>query len=204
MVRLCDQDAKALDGLFSRYSRLVYGIAFRILRDSGEAEEAVQESFLYVYRKALTFDPRKGSARAWIVQVAYSRARDRKDQLSRRGFYVRRNIDSLDLEETLAGQEDLESEIGAKLDLIRLQGAFNELTASQRETLEMFYFQDMELREISERLRKPLGNIRHHYYRGLERLRRNVFVKRVRSRNGTDSGARPAWQVREALFSGAD
>ena len=181
MALMSAQDSQALDLLFSRHSRLVYSIALRILHDAGEAEEVVQECFLYVYRKALAFEPSRGSAKVWIVQVAYSRARDRKAHLSRRGFYVRKDIDSLELEDTLAGQEDVESEIGARLDFGRLECAFNDLTALQRETLKLFYFEDMGLREISERLHEPLGNVRHHFYRGLERLRRSAMVERLRN-----------------------
>src|SRR4030081_2703200 len=72
------KDSKALELLFNRYSRLVFGIALRILNDHSEAEEVVQEAFFYIYQKSLIFDPLKGSAKGWVVQVAFSRARDRK------------------------------------------------------------------------------------------------------------------------------
>jgi len=175
------EDPKALDLLFSRYSRLVYGIAFRILRNSGEAEEVVQECFLYIFRKPLSFEPSKGSARVWIVQVAYSRARDRKAQLLRQGFYVRGNYDPGEMDTILANQNDLEREIGARLDLDRLRQAFNDLSVVQRRTIQLFYFEDMELREISEYLHEPLGNVRHHFYRGLERLRKSAIAERLRN-----------------------
>ena len=178
MCGLQAKDSKALELLFSRYSRLVFGIALRILNDHSEAEEVVQEAFFYIYQKALIFDPLKGSAKGWIVQVAFSRARDRKAHLSRRGFYSGTDIDSLD--DTLLGQNDVEREIGARLDFSQLQCAFDDLTHMQRQTLEMFYFEGMALREISERLHEPFGNVRHHFYRGLERLRKSPAVKRLR------------------------
>jgi hypothetical protein len=56
MARVQAEDAAALNLLFDRYSRLVLGIALRILRDYGEAEEIVQETFFYIYRKAALFD----------------------------------------------------------------------------------------------------------------------------------------------------
>jgi RNA polymerase sigma-70 factor, ECF subfamily len=171
-------DAKAFEVLFCRYSRLVFGIASRILRDYSEAEEVVQETFLYVYRKATLFDAEKGGAKAWIVQIAFSRALDRKAHLARRGFYVGTEIESLD--DTLVGKADVEREIGAKLDLAHLQKAFEELTEMQRRTLELFYFEGFELKEISERLHEPFGNVRHHFYRGLERLRKSPSVQRLR------------------------
>ncbi len=177
------QDSDALGILFGRHSRLVYSIALGILPAAGEAEEVVQECFLYVYRKAFAYEPSRGSVKVWIVQVAYSRARDRKAHLSRRGFYLHADLDSPELEDSLAGQKDVESEIGTRLDFSRLQCAFDDLTEVQRETLSLYYFEDMELREISLRLREPLGNIRHHFYRGLDRLRRSALAERLRNHN---------------------
>jgi len=63
MGRLRTNDATALDLLFDRYSRLVLGIALRVLRDYGEAEDVVQEVFFHVFQKASLFDPQKGSAK---------------------------------------------------------------------------------------------------------------------------------------------
>jgi RNA polymerase sigma-70 factor, ECF subfamily len=178
MVDLQAKNSRALELLFNRYSRLVFGIALRILGDHSEAEEVVQESFFYLYQKASLFDPARGSAKGWVVQIAFSRARDRKAHLARRGFYAGTDIDSLD--DALQGRCDMEREIEAKLDFSQLQLAFEDLTPMQRQTLEMFYFEGMELREISVQLHEPFGNVRHHFYRGLERLRRSPAVKRLR------------------------
>jgi RNA polymerase sigma-70 factor, ECF subfamily len=172
------KDAKGLDLLFGRYSRLVFGIALRIVHDHSEAEDVVQEVFFNLYQKAILYDPAKGTAKGWVVQVAFSRARDRKAHLLRRGFYSGTDIDSLD--DTLVGQNDVEHQVGVRLDFSHLQCAFDELTPMQRQTLELFYFEGLELREISEQLREPFGNVRHHFYRGLERLRKSPAVKRLR------------------------
>jgi RNA polymerase sigma-70 factor (ECF subfamily) len=178
MAGLQAKNAKALDLLFSRYSRLVLGIALRILNDRNEAEDVVQEVFFSLYQKAILYDPAKGTAKGWIVQVAFSRARDRRAHLGRRGFYSGTDIESLD--DTLVGQTDVEHEVGVRLDFSQLQCAFEDLTIVQRKTLELFYFEGLDLREISERLREPFGNVRHHFYRGLERLRKSPAVKRLR------------------------
>ena len=172
------KDPKGLDLLFTRYSRLVFGIALRILNDKSEAEEVVQEVFFSLYQKALLFDPAKGSAKGWVVQIAFSRARDRRAHLLRRGFYSGTDIESLD--DTLQGRDDVEREVGLRIDCSHLLAAFDDLTQMQRRTLELFYFQGLELREISQRLNEPFGNVRHHFYRGLERLRKSPAVKRLR------------------------
>src|SRR6267378_6044004 len=102
MAGLQVKDSKALELLFGRYSKLVFGIGLRILNDHSEAEEVVQEAFFYIYQKALLFDPSKGSAKGWVVQIAFSRARDRKAHLSRRGYYAGTDIEFLN--DTLVGQ----------------------------------------------------------------------------------------------------
>ncbi len=178
MVRVEEREPKALEILFDRYSRLVRGIAIRTLKDYGEAEDALQDTFLYVYRRAALFDPRKGSFKAWIVQVAFHRALDRKSRLSRDGYYLGTEIYSVD--DTLPGATDLDREIGSRLDRAQLKRAFAEIPEAQRRTLEMYYFEGLELREIAEKRNEPLGNVRHHYYRGLEQLRKSAFVGKFR------------------------
>jgi RNA polymerase sigma-70 factor (ECF subfamily) len=180
MVRLQSSDSTALDVLFDRYSRLVLGIALRVLHDYGEAEDVVQDVFFHVFQKATLFDRSKGSAKGWIVQVAYHRALDKRAHLGRRGFYLGTDVESLD--DTLLGETDLDREIGARLNRAQLEKAFEELPEMQRRTLELFYFEGLDLREISKTLNEPLPNVRHHYYRGLAKLRKSAFVKKLREK----------------------
>jgi RNA polymerase sigma-70 factor (ECF subfamily) len=175
VLQLTPKGSSDIDFLFKRYSRLVLGTAYRILRDPSEAEEVVQEVFFYLCRKSHLFDESKGSLKAWIRQIASSRALDRKLYLARRGFYADGDIASLQLRE----EADLEQEIDAKLTRKHLQSAFSGLTARQRRTIEFFYFEGLDLREISEQLGEPLGRVRHHLYRGLERLRKSSLLHRL-------------------------
>jgi RNA polymerase sigma-70 factor, ECF subfamily len=177
MARVQGKDPRGLDLLYERYSHLVFGIAFRILRDRSEAEEVVQETFLSVYQKASLFDPAKGTAKGWLVQIAFSRGRDRRAHLLRRGFYSGTDIEGLD--DTLQGHTDVEREVGLRIDFSHLLSAFEDLTPMQRKTLKLFYFEGLELREISQRLHETFGNVRHHFYRGLEGLRKSPAVKRL-------------------------
>src|ERR1700719_3663601 len=169
MARLQSSHSDALEILFTRYSRLVLSIARGVVRDPGEAEDVVQEVFFYLYKKSNLFDGSKGSVKNWVLQIALHRALDRKAHLARRGFYLGTDLASLG--DTLLGETDLDREIGAKLNRTQLEKAFEELPESQRVTLELFYFEGLDLREISRKLNQPLGNTRHYFYRGLERLR---------------------------------
>ncbi|HEY6066199.1 MAG TPA: sigma-70 family RNA polymerase sigma factor, partial [Thermoanaerobaculia bacterium] len=71
------RDADALGELYDRHSPRLLGLAYRILGESGEAEEVVQEVFLYAWRAAATFDPSRGSVIAWLLVATRSRAIDR-------------------------------------------------------------------------------------------------------------------------------
>jgi RNA polymerase sigma-70 factor (ECF subfamily) len=178
MAGLQKNDSNALNVLFDRYSCLVFTIALAVLHDRGEAEDVVQEAFFNLYEKSMLFNPSKGSTKTWIVRIALHRALDKKSYLARRGFYLSTEIDSLN--DTLLGDTDLDREVGATQARVQLDKAFEELPEMQRRTLELFYFQGLELREIVETLHEPLGNVRHHFYRGLERLRKSTFIQSLR------------------------
>src|SRR5579863_6104902 len=85
-VQIGDDDALGL--LFRRFSSIVNNIGWRILRDKTEADDLVQEVFLYIHRKSSLFDSSKGSARSWIVQVSYTQALLRRRRLKSQGFYA--------------------------------------------------------------------------------------------------------------------
>ena len=176
LAQLSAGEPQALNLIYDRYSRLVLSVALRVLHDYGEAEEIVQDAFFQVFQKASLFEPSKGTAKAWIVQIAFHRALDRRSYLHRRGYYS--GTDTGCLGDT-PGETDLEREIGAKLNRTHLERAFEELSELQRRTLELFYFDGLELREITERLDESLGNVRHHFYRGLERLRKSAFIQEL-------------------------
>jgi RNA polymerase sigma-70 factor (ECF subfamily) len=178
MARLQANECNGFEPLFHRYSRLTFGIAYHILHDRGEAEEVSQEVFFYLFRRAKLFNPLKGTARAWITRIASHRALDRKAYLCRRGFYLETDVAGLD--NTLGKKTDLDRKVEARCDLTQIERAFNELSDVQRKTLDLYYFEALELREIADRLSQPLGNVRHHFYRGLDRLRRHKAVRQLR------------------------
>lgn len=181
LTALKGQDQGALAELFHRYSRLVFSIGFRILREAGEAEEIVQEVFLFLYQRAALFDEKKGGAKAWVVQVAYHRSLDRQEYLHRRSFYFGTDVGLL--ADTLVGKGDVERDLASKLNRERLKEAFESLSDRQRLTLELFFFEELDFREIAVRLDESTENIRHHYYRGLQKLRKDAFVKKLRDKN---------------------
>jgi RNA polymerase sigma-70 factor, ECF subfamily len=169
-------DGDALATLFERYARLTRSVAMRILRDTAEAEDLVQDLFLYIQRKCGIFDSSKSTARSWIVQMAYHRALDRRRYLQSREFYAQPFFQANGVQ--VVGKPTTESDYSAEAVFGRngLEKLVNALSADQRETLRLHFFEGYTLVEISERLAQPLGNVRHHYYRALDRLRKEMFA----------------------------
>ena len=178
-------DREALAELFRRYARLVRGVAFRILRDSSEADDLLQELFLFIHRKSGTFDSSKSSARSWIVQMTYHRAIDRRRYLQSRHFYTRVDLDgTTELPDPRAATARCSGFVGALVGNTTIQGLLDTLTEDQRNTLSLHFFEGYTFGEIAAKLDQSLGNIRNHYYRGLEQLRKRVFFHKLPGRNG--------------------
>ena len=173
-------DQQALGYLFQRYGRLLRSIAARILGDGSEAEDLVQDLFLFIHRKSAVFDPSKSSGRSWIVQMAYHRAISRRRYLVTRQFYTREDVDGVGGQ--VVGVATTENDYSAEAVLGRngLEKVIEALTEDQRETLRLYFFEGCTLAEISQKLGQPRGNVRHHYYRGLAQLRKQMSGSNVR------------------------
>jgi RNA polymerase sigma-70 factor (ECF subfamily) len=179
LSRLVKGDPHALACLFRGYAGLVRGIGRRILRDAAEAEDLVQEVFLFIHRKCGVFDSSKSTARSWIVQMTYHRAIERRRYLVTRQFYTRGEVQR---GERIVGTPTTESDYSAEAVFGRngLGKVLEDLSEDQRETLRLYFFEGYTLAEISEKLGQPRGNVRHHYYRGLDKLRKEMLVSTVR------------------------
>ncbi len=175
----CDD---ALAVLFDRYHRLVFTIAARVVRDAGEAEDVMQTVFLDIYRAKAQFDALKGSTKVWLLQYAYHRSLNRRQQLSRRGFYNQGGIQEFGQVDRLpatSGRGALPSQESAVL----VREALATLNRAQKTALELAYFDGLTMREIAEKTGETLANVRHHFYRGLGKLRSCLGIesKRVRA-----------------------
>lgn len=182
LERLSDEDLliaagrgskDAIGVLFRRHGRSVQNVAFRILRDESEATDLRQEVFVYLFERAGLYDPNKASASSWIMQITYHRAIDRRRFLTLRNHY---NVEELNEQKvgTLAAEGMINSlDSTAILERLRRQ-----LSPDQQKTLELHFFEGYSLREIAEKRGQTLGNVRHHYYRALERLRAQLFSKK--------------------------
>lgn len=181
LFRTAQGEQEALTCLYKRYVQAVRSIAMRILRDCGEADDLVQDLFLFIRRKSAIFDSSKGSAASWIIQMVYKRAIERRRYLSTRHFYSREDIQSSI--NSVVGIATTENDYSPEAVFGRngLEKLLESLSQDQRETLRLYFFEGYTLAEISEKLSQPLGNVRHHYYRALDKLRKQMFGRKVRS-----------------------
>ena len=179
LERLQTGEQESLGCLFQRYARVIRHIAARILRDDSEADDLVQDLFLFIQRKCTIFDSSKSSARSWIIQMAYHRAIERRRYLTTRQFYSRMDVKSNT--DYLVGTPTAESDYSAEAVFGRngLTKVLKSLTEDQRETLRLHFFDGYTFAEISQKVGQPLENVRHHYYRGLDKLRREMFRNNV-------------------------
>jgi RNA polymerase sigma-70 factor (ECF subfamily) len=168
----CD-DALAI--LFDRYHRLVLSIALKIVRDPGEAEDVMQSVFLEIFRSVAQFDAAKGTTKVWILQYAYHRAINRRQHLNARNFYNQTNLEDVEnrLPETASTfgrftQDELKQ-------LLR-QGLAT-LSGGQKRVIELASSNGLSMKEIADKTGASLLNVRHHYYRGLQKLRSFVGRK---------------------------
>lgn len=180
MASICSGDGEALACLFQRYALLIRGVASRILSDASEAEDLVQDLFIYIQRKCVIFDSSKSSARSWIIQMAYHRAIERRRYLTTRQFYSRGDEEGI--RNAVVGVPTDESDYSAEAVFGRngLEKVFDSLSEGQRDTLRLYFFEGYTLAEIAVKLGQPHANVRHHYYRGLGKLRKQMFGTTVR------------------------
>jgi len=183
ITNICGGDRDALALLFRRYARPVRNVGQRILRDKAEAEDLVQEVFLYIHRKSALFDRSKGSGGSWVIQVAYTQALLRRRRLKSQGFYLSGITDK-------PVECDHGSDKGAEYDQT-VEGLFGRngwrrvlksLTEDQRETLRLHFFEGLTFEEIAEKLGQSYGNVRNHHYRGLEKVRKHLTDEELNRR----------------------
>jgi len=172
---------EALALLFRRYARQVYAISRKILRNEAEADDFLQDIFLGVRSEAGKFDTSKGSARSWILGMAFRRALSRRRYLTSRHFYTQLDIeDAVDRgEEPRTDPSRLDELIDQHSATRNLEEIFQTLSENQRQTLRLFFIEGDSFEEIAEKLGQSRGNIKHHYFRALERLRKELFGSKL-------------------------
>jgi RNA polymerase sigma-70 factor (ECF subfamily) len=168
MIELKAGAKDALSVLFDRYYYLVMKVAIRILRDAGEAEDLTQSVFLEIFRSASLFDPARGTTKVWLLQCAYHRGFNRRQYLNLRGIclgagqrFPIKGDPATGYYRSLSGLESARA----------VNEALEHLNDEQRTAIELAHYEGLTMHEIAEFTGDSFHNVRHHYYRGLKKLK---------------------------------
>jgi len=177
----------ALETLYDRHATAIFAAVYRLTSDRGTAEEVVQETFLTLWNRAETFDPKTGSLGSWLHAIARNRAIDRLRALGRRPPLVGLAALSAPDEDpsqalerlavrgsVVAGStpaDDPEAAVAASAVRAALRDAVAAMPDDERRVILLAYQDDLSQTEIADRLGWPLGTVKTRTRRALHRLR---------------------------------
>ena len=170
VARLAAGDMDAAAELYDRCAGQVLGLARRIVRNEGDAEEVVQDVFSQAWRTARAFEVSRGSVIGWLLVMTRTRAIDRlRARQSRPDTIVESYADTLRAPGPNPSDQVLSDEQAT-----RVRDALLALPAPQRQALELAYFEGLTQSEIAERLAEPLGTVKTRMRAALTVLRQRL------------------------------
>jgi RNA polymerase sigma-70 factor (ECF subfamily) len=159
--RTSDGDEAAYETLYRRYARSVFGLALRRLGDRGRAEDAVQETFVSIWRSASTYRPERGPGAPWLYGVARNAIVDRSRV---------RNEPPAEHPDEAAVEASPEEQAEAAWIRWRLHRALETLPEREREVIALAYWSDLSQSEVAQRLGIPLGTVKTRTRSALQHL----------------------------------
>ena len=167
LARVASGERAAFEALYKTTSGMLFAICLRVLPDRGEAEEALQDTFVAIWNKAMQFDPSRAGASAWLGSIARHRAIDRL-----RANSTNVSTAPIDLAETIAddGVSPVDSARAAG-DKARLDDCMRQLDTRRRTLIRTAFFDAATYEELARRAQTPLGSVKSWIRRGLMQLR---------------------------------
>lgn len=165
-------DREAFARLYDATAPRLFGLVLRVVGDRGFAEEILQETYLQIWDRAAGYDPAAGSALSWLLTIAHRRAVDRvrSEQAGRR----RAQADAAAREaEGPAGDvaDTVVATLTAESERVAVRRCLEQLTAMQRQAIELAYFGGQTYREVAEKLGAALPTIKSRIRDGMRGMR---------------------------------
>jgi RNA polymerase sigma-70 factor (ECF subfamily) len=180
LTAVARRDEDAFGQLYDRFSPLLYAVSLRILRRPHDAQAVLSDVFWEVWHHAERYNPKRGSARTYLVMLVRSRAIDRLRSESGRQVAETEFCQSREPEVAEWQQDEDPAKLAVADENSRLvAAALEELSESQQRALQLAYFDGLTHREIAERLGAPLGSVKTHIRTGLAKLGRALRTVRV-------------------------
>jgi RNA polymerase sigma-70 factor (ECF subfamily) len=169
-------DERAIASLYDRFGGVLYAVAYRIVGQRADAEEAVIEAFAQVWREAPRFEPARGSVAGWLTMITRSRALDMVRARARRERITASA--AADRPGLSPGMSSWRPDAMDALDdaerRSHVRTALESLSPPQRQAIELAYFEGLSQSEIAERLQEPLGTIKTRVRLGMQKLRESL------------------------------
>jgi RNA polymerase sigma-70 factor (ECF subfamily) len=159
--------ADALGELYDRFSARAFRVARSVTGDHAAAEEAVQEAFVSIFRRRMTYRSDRGTVAAWVLTVVLHRAIDLA-RIEARHATRRASEDGLVV---LPTPGDVVDQAAARIDASSVRAALAGLPDSQREAVTLAYYGELTHVEIAERLGVPFGTVKGRIRLGMDKLR---------------------------------
>jgi len=166
IARVARGDSSPLRELYARHAGMALAICLRVLRDRADAEDAVQATFVDVWRRAPQYRPGQGSVEAWIFIIARTRAID----LQRSRASQSRSVLGSANEAPVPGPETPEESFGRARDSQRVRAAMEALPDEQRAVIELAWFSGLSHADIATQTGAPLGTVKTRARLALEKL----------------------------------
>jgi RNA polymerase sigma-70 factor (ECF subfamily) len=170
--RISGGDRSAFSSFYDQYSGLLFSIAVKVLNDSKEAEDVLQEVFMQIWNKADAYDPLLGKPASWAVTLTRNKAIDRIRASQRRSKLLEQaTLEASALPDAApSANEKLHGRENAEM----IRSVVAALPPDQRHAIELAFFSGLTQDEISKTLQEPLGTIKARIRRGMLKLREKL------------------------------